>query len=110
MPEQEEHRRVEPCWSLYIIETSYGHLYTGITTDITRRFAEHQSGKRGARALRGKGPLQLRFHCEVGDKSRALKLEYALKRRPRHDKQALIAGECSLAMLFEYGEAESNLD
>ena len=48
-------------WQLYIVRTAAGALYTGITTDVTRRVNQHQSG-RGARALRGKGPLDLVFH------------------------------------------------
>ncbi|HAR09223.1 MAG TPA: hypothetical protein DCR98_12465, partial [Cobetia sp.] len=42
-------------WSLYVLETAQGRLYTGISTDVVRRLSEHEGGKRGARALRGKG-------------------------------------------------------
>lgn len=55
-------------WQLYIVRTAKGSLYTGITTDVVRRVAQHQSG-RGARALRGKGPLDLVFHCDAGDRA-----------------------------------------
>ncbi|MGL6019646.1 MAG: GIY-YIG nuclease family protein, partial [Gibbsiella quercinecans] len=55
-----------------------GMLYTGITTDVARRVAQHQAGK-GAKALRGKGPLALAYHCQVGDRSLALRLEYRVK-------------------------------
>ncbi len=75
-------------WYLYIIETAGGSLYTGITTDVARRFGEHCHGKRGARALRGKGPLKLR-HCQVvGTRSEALKLEAWLKKQPVAKKRA----------------------
>ncbi len=78
-------------WSLYIIENRLGHLYTGVTTDVARRFREHQgSGTRCARALRGKGPLQLRFSCPVGDRSRALSLERRIKKLSRHQRLAII--------------------
>ena len=41
-------------WFLYMIEYSDGRLYTGITTDIERRFDEHQNNLiKGAKALRG---------------------------------------------------------
>ncbi|KAA0017767.1 GIY-YIG nuclease family protein [Salinicola corii] len=66
-------------WYLYLIETANGALYTGITTDIERRFAQHASGK-GARALRGKGPLTLRHVQAVGSHGDALRLEAAIKR------------------------------
>ena len=48
-------------WSLYLIRDAAGRLYTGISTDVARRLAEHAAG-RGARALRGRGPLALACH------------------------------------------------
>ncbi|REC96624.1 GIY-YIG nuclease family protein [Kushneria indalinina] len=78
-------------WSLYIIENRLGHLYTGVTTNVARRFNEHQQdGARCARSLRGKGPLRLRFSCPVGDKSRALSLERRIKKLSRHQRLAII--------------------
>lgn len=72
--------RAQPrWWYLYLIETASGALYTGITTDIERRFAQHANGK-GARALRGKGPLTLRHAQAVGSHGDALRLEAAIKR------------------------------
>ena len=41
-------------WHLYMLRLPSGMLYTGITTDVARRPAQHQAGK-GAKALRGKG-------------------------------------------------------
>jgi len=35
-------------WSLYIIEASDASLYTGITTDVERRFEEHQGRQKRA--------------------------------------------------------------
>jgi putative endonuclease len=57
-----------------MLRTPSGMLYTGITTDVERRQAEHQAGK-GAKALRGKGELKLAFHCPAGNRSLASKLE-----------------------------------
>ncbi|UIA91538.1 GIY-YIG nuclease family protein [Erwinia tracheiphila] len=79
----------ETSWRLYILRTRHGLLYTGITNDISRRVDQHQRGK-GAKALRGKGPLELMFHCEAGDRSSASKLEYQVKRLMREDKLRLI--------------------
>ncbi|MFC0139436.1 GIY-YIG nuclease family protein [Erwinia mallotivora] len=80
----------EAQWRLYILRTASGLLYTGITNDIDRRFNQHQNGK-GAKALRGKGPLELLFHCEAGDRANASKLEYQVKQLRRLDKIRLIA-------------------
>lgn len=76
-------------WRLYILRTAGGMLYTGITNDVARRFSQHQQGK-GAKALRGKGPLELLFHCEAGDRSLASKLEYQVKQLKRHEKIRLV--------------------
>lgn len=77
-------------WRLYILRTASGVLYTGITNDVPRRLAQHQSGK-GAKALRGKGPLELVFHCAAGDRSLASKLEYQVKQLTRQQKLGLVS-------------------
>lgn len=84
-------------WFLYLVRTRAGTLYTGITTDVERRFAEHQSGgPKAARSLRGKGPLSLAYAVEIGDRTRAARLEYALKQWPRTRKELLVAGKLRL--------------
>ena len=85
-------------WHLYLIRCADGSLYTGITTDVERRLREHQAG-RGARRLRGRGPLRLAFSQAVGDRSRALRLEARVKRLDRRRKESLIAGELALPEL-----------
>jgi len=72
-------------WFLYVIETDGGCLYTGITTDVERRFAEHESGK-GARFMRGRKIYQLRHQQKLGSRSLALKAEYAFKQLSRNRK------------------------
>ncbi|MCW8193468.1 GIY-YIG nuclease family protein [Proteobacteria bacterium 005FR1] len=39
-------------WYVYMIRTAGGRLYTGITTDVTRRWREHCAGKAGAKFFR----------------------------------------------------------
>ncbi|WP_111413755.1 GIY-YIG nuclease family protein [Billgrantia lactosivorans] len=79
-----------PCWYLYVVETAGGALYTGITTDVARRLAEHAAG-RGAKALRGRGPLLLRHQEAVGSRSEALRLEAVVKRLSATDKRAWLS-------------------
>ncbi|MGK3143154.1 GIY-YIG nuclease family protein [Pantoea sp. C2G6] len=79
-------------WQLYMVRTAKGSLYTGITTDVARRVEQHQCG-RGARALRGKGPLDLVFHCEAGDRATASRLEYQVKQLTRQQKLLLVANQ-----------------
>ena len=80
---------MENRWFLYMVQTASGALYTGITTDVARRFLQHQRGT-GARALRGKGPLTLVFQCPAGDRSQASRLEYQVKQRTRVHKLLLV--------------------
>lgn len=77
-------------WYLYMLRTPSGMLYTGITTDVERRQAEHQAGK-GAKALRGKGELKLAFHCAAGDRSLASKLEIKVKKLTKTQKEKLVS-------------------
>lgn len=84
-------------WSVYLVRCSDNSLYTGIATDVARRFAEHQAqGTRTARYLRGRAPLTLVFQCPAGDRSAALKLEYRIKQLSRADKLRLVAGDRQL--------------
>ena len=78
-------------WFVYIIENKLKHYYTGISKDIERRFAEHQSsGKKCAKALKGKGPLMLKYCCQVADHSTALKMEFWLKSLSKTQKERFI--------------------
>ena len=76
-------------WHLYIVRCKGDKLYTGITTDISRRFAEHQAGK-GAKFLRGKAPLELVYQQTIGSHSDALKEELRIKSLSKRDKEKLI--------------------
>ena len=80
---------MEAIWYLYILRCGDGSLYTGITTDVQRRLAEHRSGK-GAKYTRGWGPLELQYQEECGTHSDALKRELAVKALTRLEKEALI--------------------
>jgi putative endonuclease len=86
-------------WFVYLVRTAGGVLYTGISTDPWRRLLEHESGRKGARNLRGKGPLQLVFAREAGDRSCASRLEARIKRMNRAQKLLLISGEADWPVL-----------
>lgn len=82
---------VSTMWSVYVVCCGDSSLYTGIATDVSRRFAEHQAqGPKTARYLRGRGPLELVYQCQAGDRSAALKLEYQIKQLSRADKLKLV--------------------
>lgn len=84
-----------PIWYLYLIECRDGSYYAGITTDVTRRFEQHLSGK-GARYTRSHPPLRLLGAVPCGTRSAALKAEIALKKLTRDRKPeglATLAGQ-----------------
>ena len=83
------------AWFLYLIRTGHGHLYTGITTDVARRFSEHQDGKMGAKYLRSKGPLTLVYQVEIGGRSLTAKAEYAIKKLSKSRKESLVTQQLS---------------
>ena len=81
----------EVPWYLYMVRCRDGSLYTGIATDVERRFGQHQgSGDGGSKYLRGRGPLTLVFQERVGDRSQALKVEAMVKRLSKEKKEQLI--------------------
>ena len=78
-------------WYLYLVRCHDGSLYTGITTNVARRFAEHQgSGDKGSKYLRGKGPLMLVFQKKLGSRSLALGVENRVKKLSKVRKEELI--------------------
>ena len=90
-----------PAYSLYILQCADGSLYTGIATDVAKRLEEHTTGPRGAKYLRGRGPLQLVFSCVAGNRAQASQLEYRVKQLPRAHKLELIDGRRKLGELLE---------
>jgi len=81
-------------WQVYIVETERGALYTGITTALGRRLAEHAGrGGRGARFFRLAAPARLRYVEAAPDRARAQAREAQIKRLSRRAKLALIAGD-----------------
>lgn len=77
-------------WHLYLIRTKQNTLYTGITTDVSQRLAEHKTGKQGAKYLKSKGPLQLVYHTPIGDRATASKAEYRLKKLRKSQKEKIV--------------------
>ena len=75
-------------WYVYMLACADGSLYTGIATDVDKRFAAHKSG-RGAKYTRSHPPLAVVYREACGDKSAALRREAAIKKLPRAEKLKL---------------------
>ena len=82
-------------WQVYIILCSDGSLYTGITTDIARRFNQHRLGT-GAKYFRGRSPRQVVYLESGHDRSGASRREAAIKKLSRAEKRLLIDRSDSL--------------
>lgn len=85
-------------WYTYILRCADGSLYTGISTDLPRRLAQHRAGiaAGGAKYTASHAPLGYECAFSCPDRATASRLEYHLKRFGRAQKLALISGELSL--------------
>ncbi|TKX76028.1 GIY-YIG nuclease family protein [Halorubrum sp. GN11_10-6_MGM] len=77
---------------VYVIECADDTLYTGYTTDVERRVAEHDAGE-GAKYTRGRTPVALRHVESFDSKSAAMSREYAIKSLSRAEKESLIGDD-----------------
>ncbi len=76
---------------IYIIRTTKNTLYTGITTDIERRMAEHMSGNsKGAKYTRSNPPKTLEAVWSCNTRSEASKIEAHIKTLKRQQKENII--------------------
>jgi len=77
---------------VYVLRCADDTLYTGYTTDVERRVAEHDAGE-GAKYTRGRIPVEC-VHVEAFDsKSAAMSREYEVKQLSRAEKERLVDGE-----------------
>jgi putative endonuclease len=77
-------------WWVYMLRCVDGSLYTGITTDVARRVAEHNGdGGLGARYTRSRRPVELVYVEAAAGRAAATRREAAIKRLDRVRKLAL---------------------
>jgi putative endonuclease len=74
---------------IYILECGDGSYYTGYTNDLTQRLRKHEEGK-GAKYTRGRGPLRLVFQESFSTKQEAMRMEFAVKKLNRSEKERII--------------------
>ncbi|WP_224333171.1 GIY-YIG nuclease family protein [Haloprofundus halobius] len=76
---------------VYVVECADGSYYTGYTTDVQRRVAEHDAGD-GAKYTRGRTPVELVHSESYPSKSAAMRREYEIKQLSRRQKERLVDG------------------
>jgi len=80
-------------WHLYIIRCDERYLYTGISTNVQRRVAEHVSGNRkAAKYTKAFSSIALVYEVLVGERNMAAKIEYRIKQLPKRDKELIVSG------------------
>jgi putative endonuclease len=77
-------------WKVYIIRCDDETLYTGVTTDLERRFREHRDLRCGAKYFNGRKPLEVVYSEKGHDRSSACRREAAIKKLSRNEKLCLI--------------------
>jgi putative endonuclease len=92
LPCQCSHKKMPMAWTVYLIRTQRGHLYTGISTDPQRRLREHREdpGGRGAKYFRFDRPLAIVYEEPCQGRAEALRREREIKRLPKRGKEALL--------------------
>jgi len=83
------------AWYVYILQCADNSLYTGCTSDLSRRLKSHQSGK-GSKYTRSRLPVSLVYWEEAQNRSAALKRESAIKHLSREEKLALLSDHMKL--------------
>jgi len=74
---------------VYVLRCADDTLYTGYTTDVQRRVAEHDAGE-GAKYTRGRTPVDLVHVESFESKSAAMSREYEVKQLDRAGKERLV--------------------
>jgi putative endonuclease len=75
---------------VYVVRCADRALYTGITTDVQRRVAEHNRSARGARYTRARRPVKLVYTKKYRTRSTASKAEARMKALPRKEKMKMV--------------------
>ncbi|KAB0669903.1 GIY-YIG nuclease family protein [Oryzomonas sagensis] len=84
-------------WYVYIILCSDNSLYTGVTTDMERRFRQHAEGK-GAKYFRGRQPVRVVYLEGAHSRSSAASREIRIKAMDRTEKLVLISGRTAIPL------------
>jgi putative endonuclease len=93
---------VEPTQSywVYLVRCEDGSYYTGITTDVERRFQEHKErGPKAAHYTRTHHVVALEATWRVAGRSAASKLEYRVKQLTHQQKAQLAENPAALFAL-----------
>jgi putative endonuclease len=80
-------------WCVYMIRCSDASLYTGVTTDINRRFREHKEKKVGAKYTKAKIALHVDYMEPCASRSEAQTREAQIKKLKKEEKELLVKSQ-----------------
>ncbi len=75
---------------VYIVRCADGTLYTGWTTNLTKRMAAHNWTEKGAKYTKARRPVTLVYAERLANKQEAMRREYQIKQLSRREKLLLI--------------------
>ena len=94
-------------WSVYILRCNDRSLYTGISTDVQRRFGEHISGDRtAAKYTKSFSSIELVYEIPIGNRSLAAKIEYRIKNLTKQKKEFIISRRFNRDELLNFIELD----
>lgn len=83
---------MDTVYYIYILRCTDDSFYTGITTDVQRRFEQHCGQRAGsAKYTRAHPPIRVECVWRAPDRRSASRLEYRIKALTRSQKEQLIA-------------------
>ncbi|WP_247741772.1 GIY-YIG nuclease family protein [Endozoicomonas sp. G2_1] len=82
-------------WYVYMLRCCDNSLYTGVTTDIERRVAEHNTSNKAAKYTRVRRPVALAYAEQQENRVLACKREYQLKQLTKREKEQLVSNQNS---------------
>jgi len=92
-------RRGTTAYYIYILRCGDGSLYTGITTDLPRRLAQHGGSlSGGAKYTAARRPVRFAAAWEADDRAAASRLEYRIKALSKREKENLIGEKTPLSL------------
>ena len=90
-------------WFVYMIRCRNNALYTGMTTDVDRRTAEHRSGsRRSAKYTRFSAAVKRVYQVKLADRRLAARVEYRIKQLTKADKETIVRERFSGPRLLRF--------
>lgn len=90
----------EQYW-VYILTCEYDRYYTGYTIDLTKRFQQHVQGTGGCKFTRAFKPIRIAQYWKIsGSKALAMKVERAIKKLTKSQKDHLIANPTEISQIL----------